>query len=367
MTISTTSRNSACVFAGAAMLSACGGSQLPIAPAAVQHAVTRSKTFVFTGKPQTFTVPSGVTQIAVAAYGAGSPSENQGPTGPIATGANGGLLKATIPVKPRERLAIFVGGQGGISVGGSRASGGFNGGAPGGRGIYDDQYADGGFGGGGASDVREGGSGFMNRVRIAAGAGGGGVGVGFYGGGAAGGGGGILGLAGGSGCLCGGPTGYGALGGSQASGGATAARAAIVAVSIPALTAATVASGAAARAAATPSIAGAAAAGEAAATMAAVAAGPARGARAESAAAAGAAVDPPTSSPARLTSKTSRGAQGPATARSSSPGNPSTPLRVTASGPPATSARTSSPGRRETARAPVGEDKPCVPIRKIRS
>ncbi len=218
MTTSTTSRI-ACVFAGAAMLSACGGSQLSIAPPVVQQAVTRSKTFVFTGKPQTFTVPSGVTQIAVAAYGAGSPSENQGPTGPIATGANGGLLKATIPVKPREKLAIFVGGQGGISVGGSRASGGFNGGAPGGRGIYHDQYADGGFGGGGASDVREGGSGLKNRVLIAAGAGGGGVGVGFYGGGAAGGGGGILGLAGGSGCLCGGPTGYGALGGSQTSGG----------------------------------------------------------------------------------------------------------------------------------------------------
>ena len=85
-----------------ALLAGCGGSQLPIGnggvPSALVPAASKTETFHYTGKKQTFIVPPGVTRIRVKAMGAGTMS------------ARGGLAAATIAVQPGESLAIFVGG-----------------------------------------------------------------------------------------------------------------------------------------------------------------------------------------------------------------------------------------------------------------
>ncbi|MGB8964955.1 MAG: glycine-rich protein [Candidatus Cybelea sp.] len=88
------------------------------------------------------------------------------------TGGNGGIVTATIAVTPGETLAIFVGGEGtGDTSNCSPGSdGGFNGGGAGGS----ENYCLNGTGGGGASDVRQGGDELGDRV-IVAGRGGGGA------------------------------------------------------------------------------------------------------------------------------------------------------------------------------------------------
>ncbi len=121
----------------------------------------QSTTYSFTGGLQTFTVPCGVTQVHVAAYGA------QGGSG--AVGANsaaggagglGGFAEGDLTVSPGDVLNVVVGGQG------ATPTGGFNGGGNGGS-----QNAG---GGGGSSDVRVGGTAESNRVIVAGGGGGGG-------------------------------------------------------------------------------------------------------------------------------------------------------------------------------------------------
>jgi len=102
----------------------------------------------------------------------------------------GGSVKATIPVTPGEKLAIFVGGYG-------ATAGGFNGGGTGGS---TGGSGGNGGGGGGASDVRQGGDRLANRVVVA------------------GGGGGSIGGAGGGNCYRGGPDGCGGDGGPQSAG-----------------------------------------------------------------------------------------------------------------------------------------------------
>src|SRR6185437_4686491 len=82
---------------------------LPSSRSSDGHSV-HSKTFAFTGGPQIFNVPSGVTHVTITAFGAGS------------KGARGGRVKATIPVLPGEPLTIFVGGEA------AGSTGGFNGG-----------------------------------------------------------------------------------------------------------------------------------------------------------------------------------------------------------------------------------------------
>jgi hypothetical protein len=114
------------------------------------------KTFHYTGSKQSFKVPAGVKRIEVVARGAAGAGES---------GARffgrGGRIYAIIPVHPEETLYIFVGGQGG-------ARGGFNGGANPGRSLHSSV----GHGGGGASDVREGGHSLRHRILVAAGGGG---------------------------------------------------------------------------------------------------------------------------------------------------------------------------------------------------
>ena len=161
----------------AALFAGCGGSQPPTSaygssmttPARLHH-----RTFHYTGKEQSFIVPTGVTHFTVVASGA------SGPYGAITrycavSGGRGGLVQASIIVTPGERLAVFVGGEGetGDQCGyDQNGNGGFNGGGNGG-GVYGIGSPDKvGGGGGGASDVRQGGGKLQDRVIVAAGGGG---------------------------------------------------------------------------------------------------------------------------------------------------------------------------------------------------
>ncbi|MGB8149985.1 MAG: hypothetical protein WCE97_02185, partial [Candidatus Cybelea sp.] len=117
-------------------------------------------TFAYTGTKQSFKVPAGVTQVTIAASGAGgAPGYGFRYSKYTAPGGPGGRVKATIPVTPGEHLAIFVGGSGG--------DGGFNGGG-------ESASSYGGGVGGGASDERQGGDRTTDRVVVAGGRGGGG-------------------------------------------------------------------------------------------------------------------------------------------------------------------------------------------------
>jgi hypothetical protein len=141
-----------------AMFSGCGGHAtggvVPITPA--PNAFPYHKSFFYTGGAQDFKVPAGVRQLSVIVLGAhgGGSSETRG-----------GRVHAIIPVTPGATLVVYVGGNG------SGATGGFNGGASGGSLTY---YCSGcyGFGGGGASDVRQHGDGLANRILVSGGGGG---------------------------------------------------------------------------------------------------------------------------------------------------------------------------------------------------
>ena len=106
-----------------------------------------SATFTYTGAAQTWTVPDGVTAVAVEVDGA------QG--GDPDYGGLGGRVQATLAVTPGETLQVNVGGQG------AWLGGGFGGG--GGNCCA--------WGGGGASDIRRGGTTLNDRVVVAGGGG----------------------------------------------------------------------------------------------------------------------------------------------------------------------------------------------------
>ena len=124
------------------------------------RADARFKSFAYTGKPQRFTVPAGITQVTIVADGAAGGST----LGYYAPGGRGGRVHAVVPVTSGETLYVYVGGVTNDNTGG------FNGG---GR-VEGWGYCGGGFGGGGASDVREGGRALSNRIVVAGGGGGGG-------------------------------------------------------------------------------------------------------------------------------------------------------------------------------------------------
>jgi hypothetical protein len=122
------------------------------------HAALRcpgQRSFRYTHRAETFTVPKCATSIYVDAMGAAG-------GGCCGVGGSGGEVSATLPVTPSEKLLITVGGAG------SRWHGGFNGG---GVGVKSRKYEPGG-GGGGASDVRQGGNTLADRVMVAGGGGG---------------------------------------------------------------------------------------------------------------------------------------------------------------------------------------------------
>jgi hypothetical protein len=115
------------------------------------------RVFPYTGDPQEFVVPAGVTSISVSAYGAsGGDGWNADGAGSTAGRRGlGGNIQATLDVTPGETLCLYVGGAG--VDGAPRTSnwppsgtGGWNGGGDGrtsGGGSV-------GGGGGGASDIR---------------------------------------------------------------------------------------------------------------------------------------------------------------------------------------------------------------------
>ena len=112
----------------------------------------------FTGKPQTYTVPSDVCRVRIEAIGAAG-----GEQGSAGTPGAGAWAISTLEVRPGETLLVYVGGQGGEAVGSLPGAGGWNGGGTGGRGRKA------GAGGGGATDVRKTGAGLVDRVVVAGG------------------------------------------------------------------------------------------------------------------------------------------------------------------------------------------------------
>jgi hypothetical protein len=202
------SRFALSIGVGAAMLSACGGGpSVPIAtgsPINDAGAVKGNKTFKYTGSEQTFKVPKGVTQLTVVARGGEGAGFSTYPS--TDTPGRPGRVSAIIPVSPGEKLYVFVGGSG--------TDGGFNGG---GAGAYSTSHGAGNPGGG-ASDVRVGGTGILERIIVAAGGGGAGEADNIYGTNPGGNGGGLFGKDGGGGASYG--SGDGGKGGTQSQGGA---------------------------------------------------------------------------------------------------------------------------------------------------
>lgn len=129
--------------------------------------VRYERPFTYTGSPQTYVVPAGVTTIDAELFGA----QGGAPSG---TGMGmGGWSKATIPVTPGETLNIYVGGQGlGGNSNAANSLGGFNGGGNGYMSSTTQPTYGFGGSGGGATDIRQGGTALSNRTLIAGGGGG---------------------------------------------------------------------------------------------------------------------------------------------------------------------------------------------------
>lgn len=148
-------RNTIRVVAAAAWLAGCGSSSTPIAPSyasSPSKLLKYSKTFHYDGEGLTFDVPEGVHVVTISATGANGAGRYHG---------NPGRVRARVPVTPGGTRAVFVGGDGG--------KGGYNGG---GSGSTNRCRHCRGKDGGGASDVREGGDQWQNRVVVAGGGGG---------------------------------------------------------------------------------------------------------------------------------------------------------------------------------------------------
>ncbi|RUP38214.1 MAG: hypothetical protein EKK60_10360 [Gordonia sp. (in: high G+C Gram-positive bacteria)] len=131
--------------------------------------------FSFTGAAQSWEVPDDVHEVEVELWGA---------RGGGVAGGPGGYTRARLSVTPGQTLQVNVGG-----AGSDASTGGWNGGGDGGAGSGD---ASPGSVGGGATDVRRGGTVPTDRVVVAGGGGGSGasatlaLGVGGAGGGVSG-------------------------------------------------------------------------------------------------------------------------------------------------------------------------------------
>ena len=101
------------VCVGTAMLAGCSGSQPPLAvsgamPRPARQERERHRTFDYSGQVEYFKVPRDQKKITIIADGAtGGFWQTSGSGSGI--GGQGGLLEATIRVKPGELLRIFVG------------------------------------------------------------------------------------------------------------------------------------------------------------------------------------------------------------------------------------------------------------------
>ncbi|MEV4252383.1 hypothetical protein AB0J52_04350 [Spirillospora sp. NPDC049652] len=132
------------------------------------HAQQDTRTFVYTGAPEQFTVPEGVCELTVDAFGAAGGNAVYGSPGGL-----GGAVHATVPVQPGDVLTIDVGGAGtgGDLQAGTPARGGYGGGGQPGAFQEDRRPGNGtvGGGGGGATTV----STALEPLIIAGGGGGG--------------------------------------------------------------------------------------------------------------------------------------------------------------------------------------------------
>lgn len=127
--------------------------------------IVTTQLFNYIGAAEAFVIPAGVTSIQVECWGA------QGGNGGGMPGGLGGYARANVAVAPGETVTICVGqvGQATDAAHGGYSTNAFNGG---GRGwTWSGFYGYAGSGGG-ASDVRLGGSGLSNRVVVAGGGGG---------------------------------------------------------------------------------------------------------------------------------------------------------------------------------------------------
>lgn len=211
MKISSFGRGALSFCVAIAMLAGCGGhaSDGVVPTNVLPNSLPRHKTFNYTGAAQDFKVPAGVTQLKIIARGASGGGDGNYEGRDVQ--ALGGRVRAIIPVTPGEKLTVFVGGRG------SRPSGGFNGG---GSGVGEPSCCDG-YGGGGASDVRQNGDSLAHRILVAGGGGGAEAFAWPEYGGLGGKGGGGNGAAGTNGYTSGGSShgGYGGAGGTQSVGG----------------------------------------------------------------------------------------------------------------------------------------------------
>jgi hypothetical protein len=129
----------------AAALSDGAGQSQPVTLAYTQY--------LYTGAPQSITVPAGVTNVEVLAFG------SQGGAFSGISGGLGGEVDAVAPTLGGQILWIYVGGN--VSVSGGAPAGGFNGGGVSFAGL-----------GGGASDVRTTFNNVNSRLIVAPGGGG---------------------------------------------------------------------------------------------------------------------------------------------------------------------------------------------------
>lgn len=117
---------SVAMLASSVLCAAVLGGAIPsgsvVAAAAVQPRI--AATYAYTGGPQIYVVPPGITSIDVTLDGASGASITGGGTGGL-----GGRIAGSIAVTPGEVLQVMVGGSG--------ANGGFNGGSGGGGGASD--------------------------------------------------------------------------------------------------------------------------------------------------------------------------------------------------------------------------------------
>jgi Glycine rich protein len=126
----------------------------------------------YTGAAQTWTVPQGVTDISFNVTASAGGRGLFGSTPGTALGGNGGTVAGHLTVTGGTVLNLYVGGQGTPSNSSTPGTGGWNGG--GAPGVYPGCGPLNAAGGGGASDIRIGGTALANRVVVAGGGGGGG-------------------------------------------------------------------------------------------------------------------------------------------------------------------------------------------------
>ena len=133
------------VIASDGIASAMSGAVVSM-PTCVGVPLPGAQTFAYTGAAQTYTVPGCVNRVRLEVWGAQGSGE---------FGGRGGYARGDLIVTSNQTLSVYVGGQTG-----------FNGG---GTGIRTANPAH----GGGASDIRTGGTGLANRVIVGGGGGGG--------------------------------------------------------------------------------------------------------------------------------------------------------------------------------------------------